>query len=62
MENKTIFQGGFLSHPYRIFSVTYFDADAADIGLLAACIRQKDVLGFQVTVYDSLAVEDAHGS
>lgn len=43
-------------------SVTYFDADATDVGLLAACIRQQDVLRFQVTVDDSFAVEYAHGS
>lgn len=43
-------------------SVTYFDADATDVGLLASHIRQQDVLGFQVTVDDAFAVEDAHGS
>lgn len=41
--------------------LTYFDADAADVGLLAASVRQQDVLRLQVAVDDSFAVEDAHG-
>lgn len=43
-------------------SITYFDADATDVGLLAAQVRQQDVLRFQVAVDDAFAVEDAHGS
>lgn len=42
-------------------SLTYFDADATDVGLLAAGVRQQDVLRLQVAVDDSFAVEDAHG-
>lgn len=41
--------------------VTYFDANAADVGLLAPSVRQQDVLGLQVAVDDAFAVEDAHG-
>lgn len=41
--------------------LTYFDANATDVGLLASGIRQQDVLRFQVAVDDAFAVEDAHG-
>lgn len=41
-------------------SVTYFDADAVDAGLLAARVRQQDVLRLEVAVDDPFAVEDAH--
>lgn len=40
---------------------TYFNANSADVGLLASSVRQQDVLGFQVAVDDAFAVEDAHG-
>lgn len=42
--------------------LTYFDANAADVGLLASGVGQQDVLRFQVAVDDAFAVEDAHGS
>lgn len=42
--------------------LTDFDANAADVGLLASGVRQQDVLRFQVAVDDAFAVEDAHGS
>lgn len=54
--NENLTKGIFLSD-----AVTYFDANATDGGLLAAHIRQQDILGLQVTVDDSFAVEDAHG-
>lgn len=41
-------------------SVTNLDAYAADAGLLAARVGQQDVLRFEVSVNDPLAVEDAH--
>lgn len=46
----------------QFHSVTYFDANAADVGLLAAHVGKQDILGLQVTVDDSFAVEDAHSS
>lgn len=42
-------------------SVTNLDAYAADAGFLAACVGQQNVLRFEVSVNDPLAVEDAHG-
>lgn len=42
-------------------SVTNLDAYAVDAGLLAARVGQQDVLRFEVSVNDPLAVEDAHG-
>lgn len=47
-------------HPSQ--RLTYFDADAANVGLLATCVRQQNVLGLQISVDDAFAVEDAHGS
>lgn len=54
-------KGRFFLSRKCIIIITYFDADATDVGLLATSIRQQDVLGLQVTVDDSFAVEDAHG-
>lgn len=48
-------------HPGQRTFCTYFDANAADVGLLASSVRQQDVLGLQVAVDDAFAVEDAHG-
>lgn len=41
--------------------VTNLDAYATDAGFLAACVGQQNVLRFEVSVNDPLAVEDAHG-
>lgn len=54
------------THAFRLGEhtprLTYFDANAADVGLLASGVGQQDVLRFQVAVDDAFAVEDAHGS
>lgn len=43
------------------YPITNFNADATDAGFLAASVGQEDVLGFEVSVDDTLVVEDAHG-
>lgn len=41
--------------------ITDFNADATGAGFLAASVRQEDVLGFEISVNDALAVKDTHG-
>lgn len=43
------------------YLVTNFNANATDAGFLPARVGQEDVLGFEVSVDDTLAVEDTHG-
>lgn len=45
----------------QAYPITNFNADATDAGFLAASVGQEDVLGFEVSVDDTLAVEDTHG-
>lgn len=49
---------GIISEAYPI---TNFNADATDAGFLAAGVGQEDVLGFEVSVDDTLAIKDTHG-
>lgn len=41
--------------------ITNFNADATNAGFLAANVGQEDVLRFEVSVNDTLAVEHMHG-
>lgn len=43
------------------YPITNFNSNATDAGFLAACVGQENVLGFEVTVDDTLVVENTHG-
>lgn len=46
---------------YKAYPITNFNANATDAGFLAAGVGQEDVLGFEVSVDDTLAIENTHG-